>query len=135
VPRRRRIFLHRSNSLRKFQSRNKLSDEKEEHKIHVKKEEDAYVTNMKETLLSDGWKPPSHRHRQRKTTKNPPGADGKPLKCYGCKSEYHLLEKCDQKDSYREKKTQRTSGEKVMLSSLLMSTTSSSRKTMNEYSI
>ena len=148
------------NSLRKFQSRNKMSDETEDFEIKVKSE-DVYLTNMnhwKDTLFaqgwrppveggrlpSDGWKPPANRKqskkgvrgKQTKKSKNPLGPDGKPLKCFGCKSEYHFYEKCDQKDSVRKRdepeQPVQKKAEKAMLSTLLMSS-STSKKTENEF--
>ena len=46
------------NSLRKFQSRERLSGYKDD-KIKVKTEDDSFVTEIKDALVADGWSPPS----------------------------------------------------------------------------
>ena len=94
-------------SLRKFQSRDRISTEKDRFQV---KEEDALVAEVKDALLADGWLPPvaalatgdaSVRQNSPlyKGNKNKLGADGKPLRCYHCQSEYHLSFQCDQKPS------------------------------------
>ena len=98
------------NSLRKFQSREKVSvDTRSENNIKV---DESLVASVKEALLSDGWKPPRAPIRRRsysdsdaggvprnsssyKGKKNPLGSDGKALRCFECDSEYHMKDKCD----------------------------------------
>ena len=91
----------------KFQSRDRISTEKDRFQV---KEEDALVAEVKDALLADGWLPPvaalatgdaSVRQNSPlyKGNKNKLGADGKPLRCYHCQSEYHLSFQCDQKPS------------------------------------
>ena len=90
------------NSLRKFQSRERLSGYKDD-KIKVKNEDDSFVTEIKDALVADGWSPPSASTNLVKQNspyyrgkKNPLGFDGKPLKCFKCQSEYHMADACDQ---------------------------------------
>ena len=101
-------------SLRKFQSSEKVSvDSRSEDKMKV---DESLVAGVKDALLSDGWKPPRVVGRRRsysdsdagefprnsphyKGKKNPLGSDGKPLRCFNCKSEYHMKDKCDKKDA------------------------------------
>ena len=101
-------------SLRKFQSREKVSVEsRSEDKMKV---DESLVAGVKEALISEGWKPPRPGGRRRsysdsdagefprnssnyKGKKNPLGSDGKPLRCFNCKSEYHMKDKCDKKEA------------------------------------
>ena len=92
-------------SLKKFQSRDKVST-KEREKMKV---DESLVANLKEALVSEGWKPPARRRSYSdsdankipknsanyKGKKNPLGPEGKPLKCFRCNSEYHMLDRCD----------------------------------------
>ena len=112
------------NSLRKFQSRERMSceggcsDAPMESGIKVEK---SLVSNVKDALLSDGWQPPSsylqqQQQKQQKLPpvvrkkrgearkgkqprKNPRGSDGKIMKCFQCKSEYHLKNDCNEEPS------------------------------------
>ena len=95
-------------SLRKFQSRDRMSAENDRLQL---KEEDSFVTDIKDALLADGWRPPSadespassqeSKLRQNspvyKGKKNKLALDGKPMRCFNCKSEYHMSWECDQK--------------------------------------
>jgi hypothetical protein len=45
------------NSLRKFQSRERLSSSKDSDRMRVK-EEDSFVSSVRQALVSDGWIPP-----------------------------------------------------------------------------
>ena len=92
-------------SLRKFQSRDRMAADKERDRLQVK-EEDAYLAEVKDALISDGWRPPMS-DSESKTRQNSPfykgqknrlGADGKPLRCFYCDSEYHMAYECDKKD-------------------------------------
>ena len=132
-------------SLRKFQSRDRLS---EHDGFHVKEEEDAFIADMKSALLADGWKPPtgasgSSASSQRynsdlyKGRKNKLGPDGNPMRCLRCNSEYHFANACDkapmteipaetkvgsaqkQKKVSSSAKKKSKSSEKTMLSQLL----------------
>ena len=87
-------------SLRKFQSRGAI---KSDGKLQV---DESLVANLKEALVSEGWKPPSRpknfdgknvpqNSSNYKGRKNPLGSDGKPLRCFNCNSEYHMADKCD----------------------------------------
>ena len=89
------------NSLRKFQSRDRLSSDNAGDRMKVK-EEDALVASVKQALIADGWTPPSPGSEGRKKKKNPLDADGKRKVCFHCKSEYHLLDKCDKKEKRTE---------------------------------
>ena len=86
-------------SLRKFQSRERMSDSKEDGlKL---KEEDVFAAAVKEVLLAKGWKPPKDKSRKfnslsYKGKKNPLNDDGHPYRCHKCLSEYHMADKCDQ---------------------------------------
>ena len=105
-------------SLRKFQSRDKVSSNERE-KIRV---DETLVANLKEALVSEGWKPPGRRRSYsdsdtgglaRNSTnyrgkKNPLGGDGKPVKCFGCQSEYHMLDRYDTKDDSEKAKEKKT---------------------------
>ena len=101
-------------SLRKFHSRERLTFNKE-HNLAQVKQEDLYVTSIKQALVADGWKPPtrgrggSRRGRGGsrsvkqnsplyKGHKNPLGPDGNPLTCFKCNSEYHMADMCDKKE-------------------------------------
>ena len=53
------------NSLRKFQSRERLSSDKDSTYTMRVKEEDSLVTSVKEALLADGWRPPSRSLKQK----------------------------------------------------------------------
>ena len=88
-------------SLRKYQSRDRMSSEKDRDRFHVEDEDD-YV--RKDTLLAEGWRPPSDAPADTSVRKNSPvykgqknklGADGKPLTCFGCGSVYHFAYDCD----------------------------------------
>ena len=91
------LFEQVKNSLKKFQSRNKLY-EKDDLKMVVKKEESYVSSEDTEALIAQGWKPPQNISKKlaqgSKGKKNFEGPDGKPKRCYGCQSEYHLLDKC-----------------------------------------
>ena len=60
------------------------------------------LEDIKETLVAEGWTPPSMTKNVPvnspfyKGKKNALGADGKPQKCFRCKSEYHFIDNCDQ---------------------------------------
>ena len=93
-------------SLRKFQSRKSIKSD-----VRMKLEVDeTLVSNIKETLVSEGWTPPSQpktfgdvrskvplNSPNYKGKKNPLGNDGKTLKCFNCNSEFHFMDKCNQK--------------------------------------
>ena len=68
------------------------------------KHEEAFVTDdsLIENLIAAGWKPPSKSGTVGyQGRKNPLGKDRKPLKCFGCGSEYHMLDSCiDMLDMY-----------------------------------
>ena len=85
------------NSLRKFQSRERLSLS-DSGRIQVK-EEEAFVSQVKEALLRDGWKPPGKSRPMNspayKGKKNPLDENGIPLRCFKCDSEYHMADKCN----------------------------------------
>ena len=108
-------------SLRKFQSRGKFYTEYKVDKMKIEKEE-LFLTSIKETLLTEGWKPPSvgkqHNYRGKK---NALGADGKPLKCFECQSEYHLLDKCELRVA-RGKKNKKINDDKKKETSTMLST-------------
>ena len=73
--------------------------------------------HLKDVLVAEGWTPPPESSRRKsgyKGKKNPLGRDGKPLKCFGCGSEYHMLGECDKKENVEERKPATT-----MLSTLL----------------
>ena len=95
------------NSLRKFQSRNKLTGEDKESDSKIKVE--SLVSNLKEIMLSEGWTPPQSSGSFRNSSyykgkKNPLGEDGKPLRCFNCQSEYHMMNNCDKVAHKKEKK-------------------------------
>lgn len=85
-------------SLRKFQSRDRMSSEKEGDRFQLKQED---LLVVKEALLADGWSPPAGSTDKRQNSpaykgkKNKLGLDGKVLKCRFCESEYHLSFNCD----------------------------------------
>ena len=88
------------NSLRKFQARERFSVS-DCGRVQVK--EEAFVSSMKEmkeTLLREGWRPPSKSRPMNspayKGKKNPLDENGCPLRCFKCDSEYHMADKCDQ---------------------------------------
>ena len=99
------------NSLRKFQSREKLSSYRDD-RIKVKEEEDSFVTDIKGALVADGWTPPSSSSSTSVVKQNSPfykgkknklGADGKPMRCFRCQSEYHMAYECDKKGNMQTK--------------------------------
>ena len=106
-------------SLRKFQSRDRMSAEKECDRLQTI-EEDAYIADVKDALISDGWRPPisesESKVRQNSTyykgLKNRLGADGKPLRCFYCDSEYHMSYECDKKEEKKETVEAKPSGSK-----------------------
>lgn len=80
-------------SLRKFQSRETIS---QEHRAPLKVEE-SLVAGVKEVLLAEGWRPPhvsGQSGNQPKGRRNPLGANGKPLRCFHCQSEFHMIDRC-----------------------------------------
>ena len=92
------------NSLKKFQCRDAFSVENNFGRLKFENE-DALVSSVIEALVAKGWKPPTQQvgfrapvnssaHKKRK---NPLGSDGRHLKCFQCQSEYHFLDKCDQR--------------------------------------
>ena len=86
-------------SLRKFQSREKLSSDRDRFEV---KEEDTFVASIQEALIADGWRPPAgvsvpQNSSAYKGTKNRLGEDGKPIRCFHCESEHHLSFQCDKK--------------------------------------
>ena len=97
------------NSLRKFQSHDRLSSSKDSERESFKiKQEEAFVSSVKEALVADGWKPPPSTRRKSsgsqplkknspdyKGKKNPLGDDGNVMTCFKCQSEYHMADKCD----------------------------------------
>ena len=98
------------NSLRKFQSRDRLRDNNDS--MHIKPES-AFVSNLKVALVTDGWTPPSNSgsagHVKKNSTeyrgkKNPLDSDGYPLRCFKCDSEYHMSDRCDQEKKCTVKK-------------------------------
>ena len=124
------------NSLRKFQSREKLSCSKDDADLMHVKQEESFVSSVKQALIADGWKPPnaagepaSRRVKQNsafyKGKKNPLGPDGKPIKCYKCGSEYHLADVCEKAREMVDKsegkfvKTKKKTSEATALSALL----------------
>ena len=86
-------------SLRKYQSRERVSGDR------LSFDGDAEVYVKKESLLAEGWRPPPASNDQdgklvrKKGLRNKLGADGKPLKCFKCGSEYHFGFHCDQEAS------------------------------------
>ena len=79
------LFLQVKNSLRKFQSRGKLTNDHNDYRLKVK--EGIYLTEtLKNSLIGDGWKPPMkclnmpQNSQNYRGKKNPLGADGKALK-------------------------------------------------------
>ncbi len=82
------LFDQVKKSMRKFQSRERMSSEKDRLQL---KTEDSFVADVKEALLSDGWLPPSNdvaaaasdssvpqKSSVYRGNKNRLGADGKP---------------------------------------------------------
>ena len=122
------------NSLRKFQSR----DSRLHHKDAIQfKQEDVFVSSVKEALVAEGWTPPSSSAAKGvkknssvyKGRKNPLGKDGRPLRCFRCDSEYHMSDTCDvaldrgdvkggerKKEKEKKKRKKKNGDEKVALS-------------------
>ena len=121
------LFEQTKNSLRKFKSREKLSYEPvDEPSDNLMKKEESYVSNVKETLISEGWRPPrrnvTSNNENKKTRKNPLGKNGKPLQCFRCRSEFHMLDNCDQKrvpSNKSKEDSNKGRKEQTMLSSVL----------------
>ena len=91
------LFEQVKNSLRKFQNRDSFCNVGEDSKMVVKKEE-VLIEGVKDVLLAEGWKPPV------KTNSNPEGKKnyllgGKPVKCFRCGSDMHLIKDCDQQQA------------------------------------
>ena len=63
------------NSLRKFQSRDRLSTSNPGDRMQVK-DEDVFVASVKQALIADGWTPPSTGAEDRSKKKNPLDAMG-----------------------------------------------------------
>ena len=126
-------------SLRKFQSRDRMSSGRESDLL---KHEDTFIADVKDALLADGWRPPSSQSssntKEKEMKQNSPiyqgkknrlGNDGKPLRCFRCESEYHLTYDCDQKEKGttskgKEKKgtnaqSKKKATEQTMLSAIL----------------
>ena len=129
------------NSLRKFQSRDRMADEKRGDRFQIK-DEDTFIANIKDALFADGWRPPQQASSSKdqasvlqnspayKGKKNKLGSDGKPLKCFKCDSEYHLAYDCEEnvgrngkneknKDGKSSTKSKKKSVEQSMLTKLL----------------
>ena len=93
-------------SLKKFQGRDRLSNDKDSVQI---KSEDVFVSSVqKEALLAGGWTPPGSAFVKKNSSeyrgrKNPLDTSGNPLQCYKCQSEYHLSDRCDSVLDSREK--------------------------------
>ena len=110
-------------SLRKFQSREKMStDPRFENKLKV---DESLLTAVQQVMISEGWKAPEGGGRGRRRSysesdtggmprnsngyqgkKNPLGSNGKPLRCFDCQSEYHMRDKCDKKDDVKEEESE-----------------------------
>ena len=95
------LFEQMKASLKKFQGRTLVSTGGERARF-----DPALVAEVTQVLVAQGWKKPRGRIRSNtdpgerntyKGRKNPLGADGKAKKCFGCGSEYHMLDKCDKK--------------------------------------
>ena len=87
------LFEQFKASLKVFQGRENYTSE-----CRIKVDE-----SMKEVLVSEGWVPPEkEKYKQSggkkktpyKGRKNPLGKDGKPLRCFQCDSEYHMMDTC-----------------------------------------
>ena len=102
-------------SLKKFQGRSVLQGDGREG-VEV---DNALLNKVKDVLVAQGWKKPPVRRRSNsnpdespsskpqnspfyKSRKNPLGQDGKPLRCFKCQSEYHMADKCPNKDNKSE---------------------------------
>jgi hypothetical protein len=115
-------------SLRKFQSRDRLA---QPDQFHVRKEEDAFIADVKGALIADGWRPPSNSSAGAGASnvkqnspfyqgkKNKLGSDGKVMTCLKCNSEYHFAPNCDKvveetppSTSSKQKKKQNPKGKK-----------------------
>ena len=121
-------------SLRKYQSRDKLTADKDGHRLHVK-EESVFVmdSRKRDALVAEGWTPPQQtpgaegssgarlNSPNYKGKKNRLDSDGNPLKCFHCQSEYHLAYECDQKNKKQNKSKKQP--EQTMLSTLLTKNT------------
>ena len=130
-------------SLRVFNSR---ESRHQERKVEF---DETLVTNIKETLMSKGWTPPTPTSKPNnvplnsphyKGKKNPLGNDGKPIKCHFCDSEYHFLDKCPDREkqnqrkkatAFAKKKTAESNDSSALLA-LLKSHASFSRKGEDE---
>ena len=128
------LFHQVKNSLRKFQSREKLLPENNSCRFKV--EDETYlIETVKEALVSEGWRPPikssngSHNSSLYKGRKNPLGSDGRPLKCFNCQSEYHFLDKCDQKRDTKDKMKKTAKSKKGESSTMLSSLLNTSQET------
>ena len=98
------------NSLRKFQSRERLSSDKDSSCGMKVKEESTLVADVKEALLSEGWQPPSHTKKKKPkkkytASKNSVGPDGKIRKCFRCQSVEHFVDRCPRKEDFPRKDT------------------------------
>ena len=88
------------NSLKKFQSRDRLRESKRESMQF--KQEDVFVSSVKEALVADGWTPPSSstargmkkNSPEYKGKKNSLDKEGNPYRCFKCNSEFHMSDKC-----------------------------------------
>jgi hypothetical protein len=104
------LFEQFKSSLKIFQSRETCTSD---GRIRVEE-----MSDLKDALVSEGWTPPENFKQEKRKSgykgkKNPLGKDGKPMKCFGCGSEYHMLGACDNKENAGEKKAP------TMLSTLL----------------
>ena len=89
------------NSLRKLQSRDRLRENKKG--TMLVKQEDVFVSSVKEALVADGWTPPSSsavqgvkkNSSEYKGRKNPLDNEGNPLRCFKCDSEFHMSDRCN----------------------------------------
>ena len=99
------LFTQVKNSLRKFHGRDNSTDEGSD-RIVVKREK-AMITEVKQALVAEGWRPPAGSKSN--SGSNYQGKKnylikGKPARCHHCDSEYHLIGKCPEKEKERKMK-------------------------------
>ena len=121
------LFAQFKSSMKIFQGRESTSSD---DKLTV---DETLVSNIKEALVAEGWAPPDKEGKYRqdkkkgyKGRKNPLGRDGKPMKCFGCQSEYHMLGACDKN---RTKEPEKERKNPTMLSVLLRERKNEARST------
>ena len=89
------MFEQAKNSLRKFQSRDKLFADESDSKMVVKKEE-ALSAEAKEVLVSQGWKPPPEGEKKKNYS-----LKGVVQTCHRCDSENHSIANCPKPVGYK----------------------------------